>query len=650
MYVNSRDEAARSNVAGDLTVLGVRLAIVVTFTLAITIITSISFGAGSALADTSAQSKGSLWLFAVGVSQYRNRMIDLQFADNDARTLAATIARRSAGVFQKVNTRVLVNDQVTRQSIIDGITSFFAQAQPEDTGMIALMGHGVSANGVFYFVPYPADLSNLTTAGLPVNEFEQAVQKVSGRMARMILVVDTCHAAELNFNVRGLDQLINREHKARGISLVGQIAPKMPEAYIMSASESDENSWEDANYRLPDEKEGHGAFTYALLRGLDGAAAREGRVNILDLFSYASDEVPRITGGKQHPYVHGQGTNFEIATVNSASPEEQQQAAALTGGALKLRQKGDLSAAATTLARASDANPRDQVSRVLHDEVAADIAYKNSPIEREDVIEETAALLKKSKNAVPADRWSPRPLVLAFLDFKTLGGAPELAGLHEAMLARLSQSLRGTKRVSVVDRRLLDSVLRELRLSASDLSDPDTRLKIGRILVARLIGTGNIVFVGKDKYIVNLEMIDTETTEIKVNVSEPGTGADHILQVADRLEADVMKQLRRDYPLRGKIVALDGDQVVLDLGSKDGATVGTRMNAVIEEPIRVNGEIIARRLNSIGSIEITDVQEKASFAKVISRKTTLPAGTRVIQTSSKSVKAADSATVSRSAG
>jgi len=603
----------------------------------------ISLAPGSVRADAAPQAKGALWLFAVGVSHYRNSMIDLQYADNDARTLAETISRRSAGVFDKVNTRVLVNDQVTRQSIIDGVTSFFAQAQPNDTGLIALMGHGVTANGTFYFVPYPADLSNLTTAGLPVAEFEQAVQQVSGKMARMILVVDTCHAAELNFNVRDLNEIIDREHKARGISLVSQIAPKMPEAYIMSASESDESSWEDANYRLPGEKEGHGAFTYALIRGLDGDAARAGRVNILDLFSYASDEVPRITGGKQHPYVHGQGTNFEIATVNSASPQDQQQASALTSEAVQLRQKGNLTGAAATLARASDANPRDQVSRVLHDEVTADIAYKNDPKEREDVIEETAALLKKAKNTGPADQWSPRPLVVAFLDFSTVGGAPELAGLHEAMLARLSQSMQGAKRVSVVDRRLLDSVLREMRLSMSDLSDPDTRLKIGRILVARLIGTGNIVFVGKDKYIVNLQMIDTETTEIKVNISEQGAGPDQILQVADKIEAGVMKQLQRDYPLRGKIVALDSDQVILDIGAKDGATVGTRMNAVVEEPIKVNGEIIARRLDPIGSIEITEVHEKASFAKVISKKAALPVGAKVIQTSGGAVKAADSA-------
>src|SRR5216683_3881012 len=83
---------------------------------------------GSAWAETAAPSKGTLWVFAVGVSQYRNSMIDLEFADNDAQTLAAMLAQRAAGVFATVNTKVLVNDQVTRKSVIDGMLSFFAAA------------------------------------------------------------------------------------------------------------------------------------------------------------------------------------------------------------------------------------------------------------------------------------------------------------------------------------------------------------------------------------------------------------------------------------------------------------------------------------------------------------------------------------------
>jgi uncharacterized caspase-like protein/TolB-like protein len=590
---------------------------------------------------TTPAKKGILWVFAVGVSQYRNSMIDLEFADYDAQSLADMLAQRAAGVFANVNTKVLVNDQVTRKSIVDGMLSFFAQAGPNDTGIIALMGHGVTANGTFYYVPYPADLSNLNTDGLPVSEFEQAVQQVGAKLARTVLVVDTCHAAALDFQVRDLTELASRNLKARGISLVSELVPKMQEAYILSSSEGTENSWEDVNYRLPGEKKGHGAFTYALLRGLDGDAAHNGAVNILDLFSYASEEVPQITGDKQHPYVHGQGTNFEVARARSISPEDQQQSAALTQQGAQAQQQGNLKQAQTTLASASALNPNNQVSRVLHDEVTADLALKYDPEASEDLIEKTAELIKNSKNRGPADPWAPHPLVIAFLDFSTMGNPQEFAGLHEALVARISQSLQGAKRVQVVDRRLLDKVLQELKLSSSDLSDPETQLEVGRILVARLIGTGNVVFLGTDKYAVNLQLIDTETTEVVVNVSVQGRGADQILQVADKIEGDIMSELAKDYPLRGKIAALDGEQAILNIGSKAGATAGTKMKAVVEEPIRVDGEIVANKLNDVGSIEIITVQDKVSFAKVMDHKAALTIGTKVVESAEPIAKASE---------
>jgi uncharacterized caspase-like protein len=585
----------------------------------------------AARADTVDQSKGVLWVFAVGVSQYKNSRIDLQFADNDAQTLAATLGDRGSGVFTKVHAKVLVNSEVTRRSIVDGVVSFFAPAQPADTGIIALMGHGVNANGTFYYVPYPADLTNLDTEGLPVAELEEAVHQVSARLRRTVLVVDTCHAAELNFRVRDLGALAQREQRARGISLVSAIAPAMPETYILSSSEGSESSWEDSSYRLPGEPKGHGAFTYALLRGLDGDAAHNGVVNILDLFSYASEEVPIITANKQHPYVHGQGTNFEIAKSSDISPQDRQQAAVLTQQGYAAKQQGKLQDAQAALARAGTLNPRNQVSSVLHDEVSADIAYHSDPQAQQDVIEQTAALLRKSGNTGPTDLWTPHPLVLAFLDFSTLGNSPELAGLHAALVARITQSLQGTKRVSIVDRHLLDQVLREMRLSMSDLSDSDTRLKLGHILVARLIATGNVVFLGPSKYLVNLEIIDTETTEVKANLSQAGEGAEQILPVADKVQHDIINELQIDYPLRGKIVAVDGDLVILNIGSQQGATVGTRMNAVAEEPIKVNGEVVANRLKTLGAIEVTAVHEKVSFAKMTDHRTSPPAGTKVIQ-------------------
>jgi hypothetical protein len=87
-----------------------------------------------------------------------------------------------------------------------------------------------------------------------------AVQEVSARVKRLALMLDTCDAEALNVRVRGLGDLSNNIRWARGISLVTKVAQRAPDAFILGSSTEDENSWEDASYRLPGERNGHGLF------------------------------------------------------------------------------------------------------------------------------------------------------------------------------------------------------------------------------------------------------------------------------------------------------------------------------------------------------------------------------------------------------
>ena len=78
---------------------------------------------------------------------------------------------------------------------------------------------------------------------------------------------------------------------------------------------------------------GHGVLTYALLAGLravpgggplDGLAIQptspDGRVDVLEWFSFASGHVPRLTrqylNKEQHVQTSGQGTSFLILPLN----------------------------------------------------------------------------------------------------------------------------------------------------------------------------------------------------------------------------------------------------------------------------------------------------------------------------------------------
>jgi uncharacterized caspase-like protein len=62
---------------------------------------------------------------------------------------------------------------------------------------------------------------------------------------------------------------------------------------------------------------GHGAFTYALLNGLNGEASllHQDVITMKELDTYVSAKVPELTGGAQHPvtYTPDGYVNFPVA-------------------------------------------------------------------------------------------------------------------------------------------------------------------------------------------------------------------------------------------------------------------------------------------------------------------------------------------------
>ena len=96
---------------------------------------------------------------------------------------------------------------------------------------------------------------------------------------------------------------------------------------------------------------------------------------------------------------------------------------------------------------------------------------------------------------------------------------------------RMAAGLRASGRIAIVERAILDKLLGELKLSASDLTDPQIVLRIGKILAARLIATGSFTRFGNEGRF-GIRVIETETTRIKASVIEPARaqGIDGIVE------------------------------------------------------------------------------------------------------------------------
>lgn len=141
------------------------------------------------------------------------------------------------------------------------------------------------------------------------------------------------------------------------------------------------------------------------------------------------------------------------------------------------------------------------------------------------------------------------PLTMVLMDVKSTGSVS--GETVEKLKGLLPLTLEQEHRIRFVERELLDKLLAELRLSATDLADPSTALKIGRLLSARIIITGSII-ADKNAGTVILRFIDTETSEIRKVISAESSSGEIDRKVIDEIGGKIIEWFRNDFPSQGK--------------------------------------------------------------------------------------------------
>lgn len=254
--------------------------------------------------------KPVLWGLAVGVSKYTSSAINLRYADQDALKLAKFFEGHAGKSFAEVHFKTLVNDQVTRNSIIEGITEHLGKAAPDDIIFLFVAGHGIKhrQSGSYYFMPADADFDTVLSKGLRMSDFDESIKILSNNVNKIIVAMDTCHSGALEVGMRGggeSEDLAAAMNAASGL-------------YVLSASKAGEVSTESESFKLGPGSAGHGAFTYALVEAMQGQADydKDRLVSLNEVFQYVARQVPRLTSGQQHPYFRMQGTDLPLLQLN----------------------------------------------------------------------------------------------------------------------------------------------------------------------------------------------------------------------------------------------------------------------------------------------------------------------------------------------
>jgi WD40 repeat protein len=232
------------------------------------------------------RANGTLYVVAVGVSEYANRDYQLGLPAKDARDFADAMRAQQGRLYREVVVQLLTDREATRARVLQALDWLRAQVGTDDVGMLFLAGHGLNdQGGRYHFMPHDADARRLRTTGVP----DAALGRAMGRLrGRAVVFLDTCFAGEATTVFRGVSRETAR--------VSNDLSAPENAVIVFASSAARQESLERTEW-------GNGAFTKVLIEGLSGGAKEpgEGVVTLRSLGPYLAREVARLTGGRQTP-------------------------------------------------------------------------------------------------------------------------------------------------------------------------------------------------------------------------------------------------------------------------------------------------------------------------------------------------------------
>ncbi len=248
--------------------------------------------------DISALNKPALYVLAVGVSEYKDRSMKLNYADKDAQAVSKLLSGGDKLFnIQPEQIITLTNRDVTLKSIQQNFKQLAAKTKPEDVFILYLAGHGKVFDGSYHFIPSDAIYSNekaFRAASLDEHKLRGLLASIKAQ--KSVLILDTCYAGQMaqSADINPKNLLVASRGGIDEKTAISRLMRATGRAVLAAST--------DTQLALEGYK-GHGFFTHALLEGLQGGADmdKDDYVHVMELGGFLGKRVPELTEERQFP-------------------------------------------------------------------------------------------------------------------------------------------------------------------------------------------------------------------------------------------------------------------------------------------------------------------------------------------------------------
>jgi WD40 repeat protein len=260
-------------------------------------------------ASFASSGKPSLTALVIGINEFKNPKLKLQYSTADADLFANTLRSVSEGLFDQVTIKKLTKPEETTSSAIIGEIKSFQTLRPDDLFVFYIASHGTVDEGEYFLITSNVGslrTEKLKTDAISQHRLKEAIANIPA--TKKLIIIDTCNAGALG-------EAIQVAMLTRGMSedTALKILSRAVGSTILSASTSVQEALEGY--------QGHGLFTYVLTEGLKGKAdkGKTGYIKTTDLADYVDNEVPllaeKIFKRAQYPTISINGQAFPVGKV-----------------------------------------------------------------------------------------------------------------------------------------------------------------------------------------------------------------------------------------------------------------------------------------------------------------------------------------------
>ncbi len=216
-------------------------------------------------------------------------------------------------------------------------------------------------------------------------------------------------------------------------------------------------------------------------------------------------------------------------------------------------------------------------------------------------------------------------LKVAVSDLDAFGVSPDLANSISDLLRT---ELFRTGYFHVMERKQMTKILEEQAFQLSGATENDI-VELGRVLAVQLMAMGSMNRLGK-QLVINIRLVDVEEARLKAAETVTAYGEEELSNAVKTMA----KKISESVPLRGKVVGIKADEIIVSMGSMDQVIEGTtlrvqRWGEIFKDP--ATGKTLGREVIEVALLRVEKViGEQLSMTRILEDYSELQVGDIVV--------------------